>query len=167
MKIKVISVAKETKNSKDGKPYQVLTVTYSAFDKTSTKAVFSFGNQEKAFKVLETAEAGQYYDVVVAKNASGYNDWISVTKTSEEAAATEAKPAPRSNFETPEERAARQVLIVRQSSISTAATILTAGAKTPPKIEEVLAVAQQIACWVFQRPFDKGMPEDMTSDIPF
>jgi hypothetical protein len=60
-----------------------------------------------------------------------------------------ATPAPRSNYETPEERAQRQVLIVRQSSLSSAVAMLTAGAKTPPKVEDVLALASRLEGFVF------------------
>ena len=48
----------------------------------------------------------------------------------------------RSNFETPEERAKKQVYIVKQSSISNALVVLSVGAKAPPSAQSILDLAQ-------------------------
>lgn len=83
-----------------------------------------------------------------------------------------ATRASASNYETREERAARQVLIVKQSSLSAAVETLSVGAKTPPDAKTVLALAQQYVDWVFTQgelvpPKDKSGFDTMTDDIPF
>src|SRR5690606_25981004 len=107
--------------------------------KTETKKLMSFGPQKDAFDMMINAAPGEEYTVTVHKNDKGYNDWTSVTPgvSSEPAAARSApavpargNPAPRSTYETPEERAKKQIYIVRQSSISNAIDLLTTGAKT-------------------------------------
>jgi|SRR5687768_2376459 len=75
-----------------------------------------------------------------------------------------ANTSPRSTYETPEERARRQVLIVRQSSVSSAIAY-SATLKTALSIAEVLKVAEQINAFVFDTEFDDGSIESMPSDI--
>lgn len=57
-----------------------------------------------------------------------------------------AQPSPKSTYETPEERAKKQVYIVRQSSIATAASFLK-GEDTQP--ERILELAKQFEAYVF------------------
>jgi hypothetical protein len=58
------------------------------------------------------------------------------------------QPTPRSTYETHEERARRQVYIIRQSSLSTAVAYLTLTGKTKSTPEEVIKVADQFANYV-------------------
>lgn len=119
----------------------------------------SFGAQKATYDKLLNALNGQQFTITVVKNAAGYNDWTAITDLDKTAAATPASassvnnvtasPAGRSNFETPEERARKQIYIVRQSSISSAISTLTSGAKHPPKIAEVLEVAKVYEQYVF------------------
>ena len=75
-----------------------------------------------------------------------------------------ANVSPKSTYETPEERARRQVLIVRQSSVSSAiAYAATLKSHTP--FNEVLKMAEQINAFVFQSEFDDGSIETLQSDI--
>jgi hypothetical protein len=60
-----------------------------------------------------------------------------------------AAASPRSTYETPEERAQRQILIVRQSSLSSAVALLTTGAKTAPSAQAVVDVAKEFEAYVF------------------
>jgi hypothetical protein len=80
-------------------------------------------------------------------------------------------PSPKSTYETPEERAARQVLIVRQSSISSAVEFAVAHKVKDP--QEVIAIAKQFEDYVFGN--DKVKQEvvevkpnfsDLEDDIP-
>jgi hypothetical protein len=57
--------------------------------------------------------------------------------------------SPKSTYETPEERAKKQIYIVRQSSIGSAIDMLSVGSKSPPKVDEVIAVAKQFEEYVF------------------
>jgi ABC-type tungstate transport system permease subunit len=82
---------------------------------------------------------------------------------------------PKSTYETPEERAARQVLIVRQSSLGHALEY-TATNKIKDEAE-VLALANRFSDWVFQKEginavaksvleVSAGFFGDMEDDLP-
>ena len=145
---------------KPGTSYQVLDLAFknNTYGKVEAKKLFGFGAQKGAFDVLSTAQPGQVFDVEVVKNAQGYNDWVSVQPagagavSSVPSTAGAGKPAaagaPRGNFETPEERAQRQVYIVRQSSVANAIAALTVGAKKID-VNEVLSTAKQFEDYVF------------------
>lgn len=157
MQIQIISTSVETKQG--GKSsYQVLEVVYKNLTyqgKVESKKIMSFGATAPAFKALSSAQAGQTFEVTVVKNAQGYNDWTAVTTATVEApvaAAAKSTPAPKSTYETPEERAQRQILIVRQSSVDRALAYHSIGAKTPPKLEDVFNTAQEIVDFVFSVP---------------
>jgi hypothetical protein len=75
-----------------------------------------------------------------------------------------ASTSPRSTYETPEERARRQVLIVRQSSVSSAIAY-AATQKSPMKIEEILKIAAQINDFVFDNESGDGSIDDIESDV--
>lgn len=104
---------------------------------------------------------GEIYEIDVVKNQAGYNDWVSAKKSDGSvvtapvsAATTHAAPASArtmggSTYSTAEERAKTQLYIVRQSNINAAVNVLTVGAKTPPKLEEVLALAKRFESHVF------------------
>ena len=174
MKIQVINVSVETKMNKSGKPYQIADLAYKNLSfqgKIEGKKLFDFGAQAESFKALVSATSGDVYEVTVVKNAQGYNDWVSVARSTADAPATTPAPAAvavsptatrTSNYETAEERATRQVLIVRQSSLSVAATALTTGAKTPPKPDEVIDYAKKLEKYVFG--LDK--PTNPFEDVP-
>lgn len=77
-----------------------------------------------------------------------------------------ANPTPKSNYETPEERAQRQVYIIRQSSISSAVAMLVGAAdkKTPVNSDNVLAVAKRFEAYVFGTEFDDGSILSLPND---
>lgn len=179
MQIQIIATSVETKATAKGS-YQILEATYKNLTyqgKTESKKIMSFGANGPAFKALADAQPGSTWEVTVVKNAQGYNDWTSVqpaTGTAAPAAPNKvtnnSAPAARSSYETPEERAQRQVLIVKQSSLGHALTLLCTGAKSAPKLEEVLDTAQKITDFVFGvQKTDPGASgfEDMPNfDIP-
>ena len=155
MNITILSIDIKTVPTAKGS-YQVADVAYknnSFQGKVEGKKVMSFGATKDAFAVLATAAPGDSFEVAVVKNDKGYNDWVSLAKGGAAPAAAPAGKAPtaspKSTYETPEERAQRQVLIVRQSSLSSAAAVLTAGAKTPPAGDAVIALAKTFEAYVF------------------
>ena len=107
------------------------------------------------------------------KNAAGFYDIKSIVKGFSEVSlqANAAQGAPNggqkspqavSNYETRDERNARQRLIVRQSSLAQAVDVLTAA-----KIYDTIVIkglAEDFTDWVFE----KGMVglQNMESDIP-
>lgn len=156
MLIQIVTTSVETKPTAKGS-YQQLEVVFKNLTyqgKVESKKIMSFGANAEAFKVLSDAQAGTQFDVTVTKNAAGYNDWTTVVPSTggSAPATTAAKSAsnasPRSTYETPEERAQRQVLIVRQSSLSAAVATLSVGAKSL-KTADVIAVAREYENYVF------------------
>lgn len=178
MNITLLSVDIKTQPTKNGKSYQVADVAYknnSFQGKVEGKKVMSFGATAAAFKVLAEAQPGQSYNVEVVKNAAGYNDWVGLTAGTADAApvspaASKGAPqaSPRSTYETPEERALRQVYIIRQSSLTNAITTLTTGAKTPPASDVVIHLADTYVNFVLNglpAPASKAF-DDIATEFP-
>lgn len=191
MQIQVLSVTTETKPTAKGS-YQQSEVAYKNLSfqgKVEAKKLMSFGAQAEAFKAMATAQTGQVYEIDVVKNDKGYNDWIKVMKSDGGAIDTTAQqttsgvrtagatPAPKSTYETPAERAKKQIYIVRQSSISNAIDLLSVGAKSQPKIEAVIEAAKQFEEFVFGNGSTDsvvtkdvsraGSIEEIEDDIPY
>ena len=175
--IKVISVENTfVPTAKGG--YNKLEVAYKNLEsnKVESKILMSFGLTAGAYKALADAKANDTFSIVSEKKpgADGkeYWTWLSATQ-----AAPGSMPEPtnkpanatgfpvKSTYETPEERAKKQVYIVKQSSISAAIATLSVGAKAPPSTDAVLEVAQKFTDWVFSQdqvktPTLAEMPDD-------
>lgn len=173
MQISVIATSVATKMNKSNKPYQELEVTLKnlTFNKVESKKLFSFGAQEGAFKALSGAKQGDVFEVTVVKNPAGFNDWTScvqaapgsVSEQTSAASSMHTTPAGsintggksvqvKSTYETSEERAIKQRYIIKQSSLSGAINLLTVGAKSPPTIASVLALADSLVAYVMETP---------------
>lgn len=172
MKIKVINVTTTTKPTAKGS-YTMLEVAYTNIDsgKIEGKKIMSFSNKE-VFGVLSKAASGSMYDIVTKKNEqTGYWDWVEANTTGNDVAQPVDSPksftSPKSTYETPEERAKKQVYIIRQSSLSNAIDTLKTD-KNSPKLDEVLALAESYYNWVVEKEPAIKMPsiEDMDDDIP-
>jgi len=181
--------------------YQVIELAYknkSFQDKLEGKKVMSFTNKD-VFAALQKASFGDVFNVSRVKNDKGFWDWTAVSADGADAPQSSGSGgavasnngattmsgantlktgtvAPKSNYETSEERAARQVLIVKQSSISSAVDLAVANKIKDPK--EVLAIAQQFHDWVFgvEQAYAQEAKEtaastdffgDMPDDIPY
>lgn len=171
VRITVINVDIEQRPGQKGKKgYEQAEVTYKDGDGTRSKKIMSFANPQ-VFATLKDAQKGDQFDVTSEKIGE-YWQWTAISP----AGAGSPDPVParssngassgsvgRSNFETPEERAARQRLIVRQSSLTAALGTLTPGAKAALDPDAVEALAERYHDWVYQKPdlFDEP------SDIPF
>lgn len=176
MQIQIINISEQQKSSKAGKPYTALEVVYKdSSGKVANKNLMPFGDSKGAFESLKGAQAGVTYDVTAVKNAAGFWDWVNATvSTGPAPAATKAggnsfSGGAKSNFETPEERAKRQVLIVRQSSISAAVGALTPGAKAPLDPKQVIETARLFEDYVFGESVTEADPTNifnMADDIP-
>jgi hypothetical protein len=169
IQIQILNVTIETKPTTKGS-YQKAEVAYKNLSfqgKVEGKGVMSFGATAETFKVLATAQAGEIYDVQTIKNDKGYLDWVKMTKADIGSAQAVPQYAPnppggksnataaRSTYETPEERAIKQVYIVKQSSVSNAIATLSVGAKSV-KPEDVLALAQKYTDFVFGKGVSQG-----------
>lgn len=179
MKISIIAVEVTNQMSKAGKAYEQAEVTFKnlTFGKTETKKLMPFGAQKDVFNSIKNSQPGQVYDITVVKNGAGYNDWTAASMGSADSPeAPRAAPAVggsqtvrQNTFETPEERAKKQVYIVRQSSLSSAIGTLSVGAKAAPKAAEVIDLAKQYEAYVFDTQVPKNDEtgfDDLIEDVP-
>ena len=162
IQIQVLSVQINQATTKTGKPYEIVEVAYKNLTfqgKVEGRKIMPFGTTASTHAVLSKATTGQVYDITVVKGDTGYNDWtVAALSDGAAPAAAAAAPqgitsskaavSPKSTYETPEERAQRQILIVRQSSLSAACSTLAVGAKAV-KPADVIAVAKQYEDYVF------------------
>jgi len=168
--IEIINVSATTKPTKNGS-YVQLDVAYKklADGKIEGKKIMSFANKD-AYGILSKASNGNQFTITSEKEGEFWQ-WVAVTPLSSSGGQEAVKaPAagftsPKSTYETAEERAARQVLIVRQSSLSAAvATLKTDKKELDPDM--VMALAGRYNGWVFQK--EDRMPDfsDMQDDVP-
>lgn len=157
IQIQFIDVSVEDKGK-----YKMAEVTYKDLAKgqTSSKKLMSFNNAT-VYKTLVDAKKGEVYTIEMQKNDKGYWDWIAASTATGVNTASGGSPeattkasgssgftSPKSTYETPEERAKKQIYIVRQSSISAAIDTLKTDKKSP-SVGEVIAVAKQYEAFVF------------------
>jgi len=168
MNLELLSdVVVSTEAGKTGRAYQLAEVNYkNLYDgKVASKKLLQFNG---AYKVISNGKQGQRFTVTTEKNEKGYWDWTSAVVLTKDDFSNEATiapvkttPAPRSTYETQEERARKQVYIVRQSSITAALGLLFHNRKNalPINVNEVIEVARQFEAFVFDTNF-----ADMESD---
>jgi len=165
MQIQVVSVSKpEWKEKGPKSKWQELTMTYSAGGKTSAKKFLSF---DPIFNKIKEMEEGEQYDVTMEKEGE-YWKWKEVVKlgagssgSAPEAPKQVARP---STYETPEERAQKQLYIIRQSAINYALDYSKA-VKALKSKEEVTELAQYFISFVLNGDAMQGII-DMEDDIP-
>ena len=144
--------------SKAPKGYPIVELAYKSDDgKTKGMKVLGFGPQKAITDILSSVETGAVLDVEFEQNDRGYWQFKSVKPTGkkEDVAVADAgnSSKAKSNWETTEERAARQVMIVRQSSLSSAVAFLAA---LEPKgitktADGVVDVAKTFEAYVFSK----------------
>lgn len=167
----------EVKNENKGK-YDLLTVDYKDLrqDKNSTKKVVSFTNKD-VYNTLKAAQSGEEFTVTAVKGEQ-YWEWQNVSPRGQApaestggnvAASKPAATTPKSTYETPEERAKKQLYIVRQSSIGAAINLLKTE-KVIPSVADIIATAKQFESYVFGVEMPANInslpPLDNDDDIP-
>lgn len=143
-------------------------VDYEVNGQRRKQNIMSFTNPAVYKAVTSGQFTGETVEVDIIKNAKGYDEWTAIQAAGTGNGASGASaPAPTgtttsaatrvtgSNYETAVERARRQVLIVRQSSLSNAIDILKS-TEALIEIEEVLPLAQRLVDWVFDEGTDEG-----------
>lgn len=173
LNIEFVSFDTEEKTNSKGSKYTQGLVTYRAFGKLNEKSLMSFGAQADVFHYFNNGKVskGDNITIQVIKNDKGYNDWVSIGEGGGEvkqAAKSGGNPTPRSTYETPEERALRQVLIVRQSSVSSAIEFFKLNTKKVPAVQEVVEVAKFFEQYVFGKnstPQSDGGLAEMSDDV--
>lgn len=136
IEVKSVDLVKAT--TKTNKPYEFVDLMYknkSFQDKVEGKKVMPFGNKE-VFDVLKNSEKGDVFFIGRTKNADGFWDWDKISAESNSYKQVEEVGHPISkspvsksvssggNWETAEDRAKKQVYIIRQSSLTNAVNTL-------------------------------------------
>lgn len=131
--------------------YPKMTVDYVRDGSAKSNKIVGLGKTKDVMNILKDAKGGDVFDIELEKKGDYYN-WVAATKVQGASGATAAAKTSyqaKSTYETPEERAKRQVYIVRQSSISNSIEYLNAQGKKFT-VEDVQDVAQQFVDFVFQ-----------------
>lgn len=179
MRIKVIDVGTIEKVPTPKGFYLSCEIAHSVNGKIIGKKIVDW-KYPAVFKTLTAAKSGEYFDIEVGEDGK-YRPWINATRVdgvvAEAAAQSEAASTGSassvggqrttgrvtgSSYETPEERATRQKLIVRQSSLTNAITLLIHNnPKGPVDQKAVISLADYFYGYVFQESL-----ADMENDIP-
>ena len=152
MKIEIVDVVVENKGK-----YQMANVSYKTQEgKVEGKKIASFTFKE-VFKTLSQAQTGDQFEIESQKNDKGYWDWTFAKAAGKNTSpsSTSYSPVVRKggDWETAEERAKKQVYIVRQSSISAAIALLDRnGVEAPMTEEDVIESAKKFEAYVFDLP---------------
>ena len=146
--IQVIDVQEDKGTTRNGKPYNLLNVTYKNQEgKVDSKKVMEWDRD--VFPRLQGAQKGEVFSISREKNEKGYWDWKEASRQdgAMEIKPANTQPATRPQYESAEERAQRQVWIVRQSCLAQAVAY-TQGNKF--SVDEVLDVAIQFEEHIFR-----------------
>lgn len=160
-----------TKTTKNGRTYQEIEVTYKGeTGQVNNKKLVSFSNPA-VFNHIKALAKGDQVDVVTTKDTAGYWQWTGIgngeTKVAEtKTTASSGTRVTGSNYETKEERAQRQVYIIRQSSIANAISLLGQSSD----VNNVLQVAKQFEDYIFatnaQEEVKEPTLDDLMDDVP-
>lgn len=173
----VISVAVDTDVKKNGggsyKGWELIYKSDGGDVRTIAKPIQGLRFNAPLKAQLEGLVAGEQFTLEQEKNAGGFYDVKSITKGWVEGqpslpTSSGGKPAGADkstayagrDFESKDERTARQRLIVRQSSLSAAVSILTVGAKSVDK-EQVKSLANELTAFVFDEVKPTTKPDDL------
>ncbi|MFN7881841.1 MAG: hypothetical protein ACK5PF_02350 [bacterium] len=166
MKVKITDVNVEWV-AKGKSKYGKASVSYTYNGEQRSQNIMSFANPN-VFKLVQELK-GQEVEVTLTKNAQNYTEWSAVEPLNSGNDSTPARtPTTRvggSNYETPEERAKKQVYIIKQSSITAAISILAAN-QEPVTLESVKKVAQDLTDWVLGKDPNSSGFDDLQDDIP-
>lgn len=123
MRIEIMTKGEVVKEAK----YSYFELFYKKDGKADKpKKIMSFNDE---FNILKDAEAGTEYDVDLTKDDNGYWQWKNVriagtaAPAGSGAATTGGSTGKAGNWETSDERARRQILIVRQSCLAQAVAL--------------------------------------------
>jgi hypothetical protein len=184
MIISVVAVEVGSAKSKAGKDYEFVEVTYknnSFQGKVESKKHNQYGDKN-VFNTLKGAKNGEVYTITRTKDDNGYWQWVGIDageSAGSSAPASGSKPSspsnavttPKSNYETSEERAKRQVYIIKQSSLATAVQALKTDKKAL-SVDEVIDFAKVLEAYVFGVNLDSepnklpNVEDDEFGDVP-
>jgi hypothetical protein len=162
MRIQLTSRGGITTKEGKFKPYKEMDIEFLDLDGDRPKKKHLVSFNFKDFDKIAEAAIGSSWEIATkpAKDPQ-YVDWLTATPISLESnlapskavsngsSVSAATPAYKSTYETPEERARKQVYIVRQSSITAALAYLAQTKVTDPSYLDVISVAQRFEAYVF------------------
>jgi hypothetical protein len=164
MQISVIAVSlAEARKSAKGTSYSMRELTYKVDGQTKTKKLMSF--DKPVYDIFKEAQQGEVYEVEQVKDGDFWM-WTKVTKLDGTTAAPKASggnsstPARTGTWETPEERAVKQVYIARSVALGQAVAL-----RPKATDEEVLTLANKFEQWLLAP--QHGLPpslEDNNND---
>jgi hypothetical protein len=134
MLIKIVEVGSPELKQGPKAKYSVFELSYESEGQLRKRKIMSFAKE--VYATLKGSNPGEHYDIVTKKNGE-YWDWVGATKQ-EGAGATHAAASTGGGSygrESAEERAQRQVMIVRQSSLGHAVEALGPGQTSDVYIE--------------------------------
>jgi hypothetical protein len=139
-----------------------------ASGKIDGKQLVEFYTDKAVWSTLASAKAGDVFSIEREKNDAGYWEWKTLSRqdgaVAPQTVATATKQA-RSTYETPEERTHRQIMIVRQSSISSAVDLCKDHGKQPDP-EQVIKVAKMFEAYVLDLPNKEPVAAGLLEDVP-
>jgi len=189
IQVDIISVGTpQTVPTKGGKSYQFIEVVFKKDGKVEGKKIMDFVNPT-VFKSLQNLSAGQSVTITQEKSApnnQGQSFWqwqaidtsgAAPQNTTPSTASTGggATKSTGSNWETKEERAEKQVMIVRQSSLANAVALAAATSDKKASAESVIQTARTFESYVLDTTppaaAKNSAPEvaddDFPDDIPY
>lgn len=165
--------------------YQFIEVAYKKDGKVEGKKVMDFGHPlaKDVFNFVKGVKSGDVINITLEK-VNDFWTWVGVEKegnsngetapvlvaqvpTTNTGASSKAGRVVGSNYENSEERATRQRLIVRQSSL-TAALNLTLHNGSKAQVDPIIVMrqAEQFVDWVFEHKTGVTALAAMKDDIP-
>jgi hypothetical protein len=160
--IEILKVGVENKGK-----YRVAVIDHKTSEgKVDSKKVMSFVNKE-VFTTLSQAQPGDVFEITSEKDKNGYWQWTSANAAGKNTGASTgaAKSPVRSTYETPEERAAKQVYIVRQSSLANAIAYYASNPNPDDKVyseDDVVQLAKIFEDYVFNGVKDEVIPTEVS-----
>lgn len=165
---------------KEGK-WQKLDIEYVRDGKKQKRTLVAIGDtKEVVKKLVQDFNEGDQIEVSLKQSEDGqYWNWVDVAPVDEGQAKPKSSVQVKGGWETPEERARKQVYIIRQSSIANALEFHKNDAKLT--VEQALATAKKFEQYVFgslelEEPApakakpasqEKGEEDVFEDDIPF
>lgn len=155
-----ITVVRSTTTKAD-KGYDIVELAYKTEEgKTKSMKIFGFKDQKENSVVASKASQGDVLDAEFEQNDKGYWQFRTLRSTGQktdvgtsEVAKSGSTGVSKGGWETAEERAARQVMIVRQSSLATAERFINS--KEPKgvtvSVDEVIEIAKQLEAYVLSK----------------
>lgn len=136
--------------------YEQMTVNYSTKGESKSKNIMSFANPS-VYALIKTLKGGETIDVQFVKDDKYFN-WATVNVVGGDVQGTVEKPqqwastaqptAYKSTYETAEERARKQVYIIKQSCLAQAVSVI--GEADCTDSSRYTDLAQEFVDWVLE-----------------